>query len=168
MAEVLGIAAASAQFAELGFKLVKFAKAVYDQAQNAPEDIQKWLTEIEQLKELVADVESCPTLQTGSMASILENCAVNCQELCKILEGITFSADQPLHLRTWKGVVGMAKEKDISGLFGQLERAKTMLAVKIGMESLYVLFPTGSWSWQTATLHCLWYSEPQAVSPTWN
>lgn len=47
MSEVLGIVAASAQFAEIGFKFVKFAKAVYDQIQNAPEDVQKWLIEIE-------------------------------------------------------------------------------------------------------------------------
>ncbi|KAH6974146.1 hypothetical protein BKA56DRAFT_619096 [Ilyonectria sp. MPI-CAGE-AT-0026] len=55
MSEVLGIVAASTQFVELGFKFFKFAKAVYDQVQNASEYVQKWLVEIEQLKELVAD-----------------------------------------------------------------------------------------------------------------
>lgn len=56
--QVLGTVVASAQFAELGFKFFKFVKAVYDQIQNASEDVQKWLVEIEQLKELVADVEA--------------------------------------------------------------------------------------------------------------
>lgn len=64
MAEALGIAAAAAQFAELAFKIVKTGKDIYDQLQNAPEQVRKWLEQIDGLQNIVSNIKVAQSFKT--------------------------------------------------------------------------------------------------------
>ncbi|KAH7161699.1 hypothetical protein EDB81DRAFT_880016 [Dactylonectria macrodidyma] len=133
MAEVFGVAAAAAQFAGLSITIIKTAKAIHDKLKDS--DIQERLHEIEDLQKLIAEVKRYPELQNPETASILENCVKNSDKLCRTLEGVRISADDPLAQRTWKAIVGSMKDDEINALFDRLETAKTTLGAKIGLET---------------------------------
>ncbi|KAH7137336.1 hypothetical protein B0J13DRAFT_77389 [Dactylonectria estremocensis] len=131
MAEAVGVAAAAAQFAELAFKIVKAGRDIYDQLQNAPEQISKSLGQIDMLRNIVSDIENCPELQTKEVERILEGCMSKGQELHDALSKIHFSLDDPLSQRTWKAVIGKTRETELRNLFEELEHNKSTLIARI-------------------------------------
>ncbi|KAH7133696.1 hypothetical protein EDB81DRAFT_949989 [Dactylonectria macrodidyma] len=136
MAEALGIAAAAAQFAGLALKIAKTGKDIYDQLQNVPEQVPKWLEQIDGLQSIVSNIKSCPELQTDNVGLLLKSCVSTSEELLRSLNGLHFSADDPLGQRTWKAVVGKTKETELRNLFEEIERIKSALGLEIDVENL--------------------------------
>ncbi|KAH8645893.1 hypothetical protein BGZ61DRAFT_377072 [Ilyonectria robusta] len=136
MAEVLGIAAAAAQFAGLALKIAKTGKDIYDQLQNVPEQVPKWLQQIDGLRAIVSNIESCPELQTPEVGFLMRSCLSTSQQLHGTLDELHFSANDPLVQRTWRAVIGKTKETELRNFFEELERIKSALTLEIGVENL--------------------------------
>lgn len=98
-AELLGVAAAAAQFAEVAFKTAKFIKAVVDEIQDAPGRIRQEAGRIENLASLAAQIKTTKSLQTGDVGEILTRCESYIQELQTLLQKISFEHDD-----TWRKI----------------------------------------------------------------
>ncbi|KAF4630008.1 hypothetical protein G7Y89_g8133 [Cudoniella acicularis] len=127
---ILGAASAAAQLAESGAKIIKFACEVYKQYQN-PEEIRQHLVQIERIIDLARLVERNPALGTPSTESILKTCVTYTQEFQHTLQKIAVGVADSRLIRLKKGYSAIAKEKEITQLFANLEREKSSLLICI-------------------------------------
>jgi hypothetical protein len=129
---VLGAAAASAQFASQGIKLVKFLWEVYSQMNSAPEYIHCQIIQIEQLLSLSKLFLENISLHNDSVASILGSCLLRAQEFHAIQMKLSGS-DRNGRLKQLRTTFkSLMMEKYIMKLFECLERDKctSMLCIQ--------------------------------------
>ncbi|KAF4977688.1 hypothetical protein FZEAL_5829 [Fusarium zealandicum] len=138
MAEVVGIIAATGQFIQQGPKLYQLVTDLRDKLKDSPAELISWREDIQTLNVLVADLEKYPTLQTESVKITIVKYRATTAALVHILQSLEFSPKAPLTHRTWKAIGGLNREKEISGLFLEIERMKTSLILAINTVSMQV------------------------------
>ncbi|KAH8808657.1 ankyrin repeat-containing domain protein [Xylogone sp. PMI_703] len=131
--EVLGAVAAAGQFLEQGITLVKLVRALYDQVQNAPEELSQRCEELRDFNSIVADIKSKQRLQTTEIAAIICRATERGEQLTALLGSISFEPDANIGKKTWKALVGLNLEKDIFNLLADLEREKSSLQLRINL-----------------------------------
>ncbi|CAM1507445.1 Fc.00g070860.m01.CDS01 [Cosmosporella sp. VM-42] len=137
MAEVVGLVAAAGQFVEQSIKIIKFSKALYDKVQGAPEELQKWRQEIEEVQKLVTSIEDSPALRgSETTKASIDRCNSVSNELQAIFTELDFEETDALGRKTWKAIGGLAKESEIRRLFEEIERLKSTLNTQIGVANL--------------------------------
>ena len=121
MAEVVGVVAAAGQFIQQSNKIVLFIKAVHGKVQDAPAELKVWRQEIEELEKLVSNVRDSPALQVcvRYLASLIS------------MQLIGFGGRHGRLSGAWR-----RKEKEIHGLFSQIERFKLTLNTQIAVVNL--------------------------------
>lgn len=132
-AELLGVAAAAAQFAEVAFKTAEFIKAVVDKVQDAPGRMRQEVGRIESLASLAAQIKTTKTLQTEDVGKILTRCESYIKELQTLLQKISFEHDDSWRKKTWKAVCGLQEEEDIMKLFTVLHHEHSTLDTHINL-----------------------------------
>ncbi|KAK1252172.1 hypothetical protein MKX08_003359 [Trichoderma sp. CBMAI-0020] len=134
-AEILGVAAAAEQFVEVASKTAKFIKAVFDQIQDAPDQISRETGRIETLTSLAKQIKTTKSLQTEDIKRILIRCEGYMQELQEVLEKISFEPNDALRKKTWKAISGLQEEKDIMKLFTVLHQEYSTLDTHINLRT---------------------------------
>jgi hypothetical protein len=132
MAEV-GIAAAAAQFIDLGGRLVTALSRVIFDLRDAPERVNTLQVEVQQLLELVRITQSNITIaakfNSSIDASILPDAIEKVQRLQQILDDLCAGPNSNLAIRTLSAIRTVKKEKEIDQLCKGLERQKTSLLI---------------------------------------
>lgn len=135
MAEALGVLGATAaafQIAQQCMDIAKMIASLYHKIHDAPNSIHSQILLVNQLIAITRSIERNKSLQTDLMASALTTCSKTTQQLSDELSKISTSAGDGRVRRVWKGLVGLTVEEKLQGLFDQLEREKSSLAVLIG------------------------------------
>ncbi|KAM0518966.1 hypothetical protein ACHAPE_003957 [Trichoderma viride] len=134
-AELLGVAAAAAQFAEVAFKTAKFIKVVVDEIQDAPDRLRQEAGRIESFASLAAQIKTTKSLQTEDVGTILNRCESCIQELQTLLQKISFKHDDTWRKKTWKAVCGLQEAEDIIKLFTVLHQEYSTLDTHINLRT---------------------------------
>ncbi|KFY21157.1 hypothetical protein V491_03116 [Pseudogymnoascus sp. VKM F-3775] len=131
--EVLGAAAAADQLIKEAFKLVQLIRSIRDKYQGAPKEIEAWRQEIEDLSELIKRIEALPTLDGYDIYATLESCKTTCHDLIGIFSGLDFATGDPRLLKTWMAIKGIDQEPTVRKHFGEIQRLKGTLLLKINV-----------------------------------
>lgn len=127
----LGAAAAASQLLQQGFQITKFICELYSKIQDAPESIRKQVMQIEQLIDLARLVIQNPSLQTASVASLLNTCVRSAAEVQGLLKKVSVTTKDGQLKKVQKALTAVMKEKEILALFNHLEREKSSLTLCI-------------------------------------
>lgn len=136
--EIVGAVAAGCQFAEHLITVGKLIHAVYNQVQDGPAEILQRFQELETFGDIVEQVNSIEPLQTDIAKEIFSRCDRHTHQLTGIFHNIHPATTASLRQRTWKGIVGVAKEEEILKILSTLEREKASLQLHIDAINTYV------------------------------
>jgi len=128
---ILGAAAAASQFVEFGLEIIAFVSSLYSKIRDAPDLICKRSDQLHNLIDIAKQIKDTPSLQTDTTAAILCHCIGESKELLDILRKISATTGDGIVKKAWKAVDGVAKEKRILDILGDLERQKTLLMLDI-------------------------------------
>lgn len=138
--EIVGAVAVGCQFVEQLVTVGKLIFSVYNQLQDGPAQILQRLQELQTFSDIVKQVKSTESLQTDIAKDIFLRCDKHTSQLIAIFESISSATSSAsLSHRTWKAIVGVAKEDDILKIFLTLEREKSALQLHIDALNTYVL-----------------------------
>ncbi|KAL7783921.1 ankyrin repeat-containing domain protein [Trichoderma afarasin] len=136
--EIIGVVAAAEQFAEVVFKTIKLAKSVANQIQDGPGQIQQNIERLESLASLAKRIQNTKSLQTEDVDKILIRCECHMQSLQDLLQKISFESHDSMKKKTWRAIIGLKEEGDISKLFGILDQEYILLNTQISLCTLAV------------------------------
>lgn len=125
----LGAAAAALQLVELGAKIIKSSYELYSAIQEAPEQTQKRLIQIQQLIDISSLISKNAALQKDTVASVLGTCLKYAREFYGMLIKVKVSEGDGWVKRKRKAVEAVMKEKRLGELFVNLEREKVTLVL---------------------------------------
>ena len=132
MAE-LAVAAAAAQFIDLGGSILSSLSKIIAECRDAPHRISTLRGEVQQLTELVRITQSNAAVAAVFNASInkevLSDTIAKAQRLQRLLEGLHVESDKSLAVRTWAAIRTVKKEKELEVLCEGLERQKSNLLI---------------------------------------
>ncbi len=117
---VLGALAATAQLAEQMIKVSGLIHELYTNIQQAAKIIGSRMLAVNRLISISRLIMTNAALQTDAIASVLATCLETAQKIKSLLEKIKGN-------RLKQAVLVMAKEKEVIGLFEELEKAKSSL-----------------------------------------
>jgi len=138
--EIVGAVAVGFQFVEQLVTVGKLIFSVYNQLQDGPAQILQRLQELQTFSDIVKQVKSTESLQTDITKDIFHRCDKHTRQLIAIFKNISSATSSAsLSHRTWKAIVGVAKEDDILKIFVTLEREKSALQLHIDALNTYVL-----------------------------
>ncbi|CAM1509880.1 Fc.00g002150.m01.CDS01 [Cosmosporella sp. VM-42] len=129
--EVLGAVAAAGQFVEQGSKIVKLAKSVYGQFQDAPEQVQQRLERLEDFIAIAERIRQTKALQTTETERILNRCQADTVQLRSKLEATKFKSDDPFRKKAKKAISGVMEEDDVLKLFDTLDKELSPLGLHV-------------------------------------
>lgn len=112
-------------------RLTKALYQLYAKTRDAPELVQKQITQIEQLIDLSRLIIQNPSLQKDSVASVLSTCLKSAYEFQEVLRRISATEDDGRFEKARKAFSAVMKEKDIAQSFDDLERGKSSLILCI-------------------------------------
>ena len=132
MAE-LAVAAAAAQFIDLGGSILSSLSKIIAEFRDAPHRISTLREEVQQLTELVRITQSNPEVAAVFNASIdkevLSDTIGKAQRLQRLLEGLHVESDEGLARRTWAAIRTIKKDRDLEVLWKALEGQKSNLLI---------------------------------------
>lgn len=131
--EIIGVVAAAEQFAEVVFKTIKLVKSVTDQIQNAPDQMRQKIRRLESLASLAKQIQNTKALQTEDVDKILKRCECHVQSLQDLLKKISFESHDSMIKKTWRAIIGLKEETDISKLFDILDQEYILLNTLINL-----------------------------------
>jgi hypothetical protein len=127
---ILSAVSASSQIAE---HLIAASLAIYNfclKIQRAPQSIRKQIMHVEQLTSIARLIIQNPGLQTDSVASVLETCLREVEELRRLLEK-SLASERSHVIKFQKAFFAVMNEKKVIALFQRLEREKVSLTLCI-------------------------------------
>lgn len=157
---LLGAAAAAAQFAEVGFRIICRGSALIKKFRDRPKCLERALSQVQHLlflAELTTEngrrIPTAETLLTHQIAtnnlsttaatstlpgleSIWKDCAVQARILDEILQSTLKAIEERAFLRSWKNLGKLGRLDEIDRALDDLERHKTLLNLWLGQESL--------------------------------
>ena len=132
MAE-LAIAAAAAQFIDLGGSILSSLSKIIAECRDAPHRISTLRGEVQQLIELVRITQSnagaAAVFNTSFDKEVLSDTIGTAQRLHRLLGELPVDSDKGLAVRTWAAIRTMQKDRELSFLCEGLERQKTNLSI---------------------------------------
>ena len=132
MAE-LAVAAAAAQFIDLGGSILASLSKIVAEFRDAPRRINTLHGEVQQLIELVRITQSNPEVAAVFNASIdkevLSDTIGKAQRLQRLLEGLHVEPSTGLAVRTWASIRTVKKDRELEVLCEGLERQKSNLLI---------------------------------------
>ena len=139
MAE-LAVAAAAAQFIDLGGSILSSLSKVIAECRDAPHRISTLRGEVRQLIKLVQITQSNATVAAVFNASIdrelLFDTIGKAQRLQRLLGELHVDLDKGLAVRTWAAIRTVKKDRELDFLCEGLERQKTSLLIWFGNHNL--------------------------------
>jgi hypothetical protein len=117
---VLGAVAAAAQLAEQVIKVSSLIYELYTNIQQASKIIGSRMLAVDRLISISKLIMSNSALQTDAIALVLGTCLNTAQKLKSVLEKMKGN-------RLKQALLVMSKEKEVVGLFDELEKAKSSL-----------------------------------------
>ncbi|KAI5462798.1 hypothetical protein BGZ63DRAFT_402159 [Mariannaea sp. PMI_226] len=130
--EAIGAIAAAGQFVEQGSKIIRLAKSIYDQFQDAPEQVQQRLERLEDLISIAERIRQTKALQTAETERILDRCQAHAAQLQLRLEATSFKGDDPFGKKAKRAIRGVMEEEDVLQLFDTLDKELGPLGVHLG------------------------------------
>ena len=116
MAE-LAVAAAAAQFIDLGGNILSSLSKIIAEFRDAPHRISTLRREVQQLIELVEIIQShaevAAVFNTSIDIEILSDTIGKAQRLQRLLEGLRIESDKGLAVRTWAAVRTVKKDREL-------------------------------------------------------
>lgn len=159
MAEVLallGAAAAAAQFAEIGFKVVYKCSVLVKESREYPEFLQRTRNEMHHLlclAKVATENTDTPEVQPATsesqqpqsandqrsvqLESIWEDCSRQAEIIDTALQSLTREIEIRGIIGQWKKIRLQPRIHDIEEALGEVERCKTTLGLYLGNEPLY-------------------------------
>jgi hypothetical protein len=134
--EVVGAVAAAGQFTEQLITVGKLIRSVQQQMRDGPAETLQRLQELETFRGIVEQIRAIDPLQTKAAGDMFVRCEGYVQQLTTIFQDINSDAKDSLTRRTWKAVVGVAREEDILKLLSALEREKASLQLHINAANM--------------------------------
>ena len=132
MAE-LAVAAAAAQFIDLGGSVLSSLSKIIAECRDAPHRISTLRGEVHQLTNLVRITQSSAAVAAVFNASIdreiLSDIIGKAQRLQRLLEGLHVESDKGLAVRTWAALRTVKKDRELEVLCEGLERQKSNLLI---------------------------------------
>ena len=139
MAE-LAVAAAAAQFIDLGGSIISSLSNIIDEFRDAPHRISTLRGEVQQLIELVRITQSNAEVAAVFNASIdievLSDTKRKAQRLQRLLEGLHVESSKGLAVRTWAAIRTVKKDRKLEVLCKALERQKSNLLIWFAKHNL--------------------------------
>ncbi|KAH8655008.1 hypothetical protein BGZ60DRAFT_435416 [Tricladium varicosporioides] len=160
MAEAIalfGAVAAGVQCAQVGVQILILGSSLRSKLQDAPDQVQRWVGQIEQLVALAeiikrSEVDLSPLsfqLQPPSSAAsrttgnwiktALLECTSQAQTLRDILKDMLQEVDDGKRENLWKKLLTVKREQRIMSALQEIERQKSMLNMWLGMNNLHHL-----------------------------
>lgn len=154
---LLGAAAAAAQFAEIGFKVVYKCSVLVKESREYPEFLQRTRNEMHHLLCLVKvateSTDSPPEVQpatdenqklqsandrrSAQLESIWKDCSRQAEVIDTALQSMTREIETRGIIGQWKKLRMHPRIHGVEKALGELERCKTTLGLFLGNESLY-------------------------------
>ena len=132
MAE-LAVAAAAAQFIDLGGSILSSLSKIIAECRDAPHRISTLRGEVQQLIKLVQITQSNAAVAAVFNASIdrelLLDTIGKAQRLQRLLGELHVDSDKGLAVRTWAAIRTVKKDRELEALCEGLERQKTNLLI---------------------------------------
>ena len=132
MAE-LAVAAAAAQFIDLGGSILSSLSKIVAEFRDAPHRISTLRGEVQQLTELVRITQSNAEVAAVFNASIdkevLSDTIGKAQRLQRLLEGLHVEPSKGLAVRTWAAIRTVKKDNELEMLCVGLQRQKSNLLI---------------------------------------
>ncbi len=132
MAE-LAVAAAAAQFIDLGGNVLSSLSKIIAEFRDAPHRISTLRGEVQQLTELVRITQSNAAVAAVFNASIdreiLSDTIGKAQRLQRLLDGLHVESDKGLAVRTWAALRTVKKDRELEILYEGFERQKSNLLI---------------------------------------
>jgi hypothetical protein len=148
MAEVialLGATAAGLQCAEVGVQILMLGLSLRSKLQDAPDQVKRWLTQIEQLVALAelirSDTDLLPcSARTAAVATWIETAILECTGQAQTLKGVfkdmLQEVDDGKGKKIWKSILTVKRETRIASILQEIERQKSMLGMWLGQNNL--------------------------------
>lgn len=145
--EIVGLIAATAQFADLGAKALRGLSSLISSLRDVPSRIESAATALKNFVDLSqtlrAHFETLPaaavseTTQT-QIRDTFNACASETCAITNILEEITTKSSDNKLAMTWKRLVGVKHERDILERCDRLERYKSSLVLLLEDRALFL------------------------------
>ena len=139
MAE-LAVAAAAAQFIDLGGSILSSLSKIIAECRDAPHRISTLRGEVQQLIELVRVSQSNAAVAAVFNASIdnevLSDTIRKAQQLQRLLAELHVDLDKGLVVRSWAAIRTVKKDSELDSLREGLERQKASLLIWFGNHNL--------------------------------
>ncbi|KAL7964970.1 ankyrin repeat-containing domain protein [Trichoderma sp. SZMC 28014] len=132
-AEIIGVVAASEQFAEVLFRTIKLAKSVIDQIKDAPGRIQQQTGRLESFASLHQQIQGIQALQTDDIRKILVRCEIHAQSLHNVLQKTLIERNDSIMRKTWKAIFTLKEEENVMNLFISLDQEYAILDTYINL-----------------------------------
>lgn len=126
---VLGAVSAASQLADQGLKITIFLCQLGSQIRGARKSTHKRVEQVEQLVSIAKQIISNPSLQTDTMASILQTGLMEIRKLEKLLRNLVISAKHSTPVKLIRSLKAAMKEKEINSYFDNIERIKGLLSL---------------------------------------
>ncbi|KAL6868855.1 hypothetical protein ACO1O0_000178 [Amphichorda felina] len=133
--EAVGGVAATIQLFEVALKLANVIRSVSDKIQEGPEELERWISQIESLRHVLETVEKLPALADPANEPVMQGCRGVCTNLLAIFDGLEVCSGDGLRKKTWKAIKGLDQEEAIRKRFEELERFKATLILMIQVYS---------------------------------
>lgn len=129
--EAVGGVAATIQLFEVALKLANVIRSVSDKIQEGPEELERWISQIESLRHVLETMEKSPALADPANEPVIQGCRGVCTNLLAIFDGLEVCSGDGLRKKTWKAIKGLDQEEAIRKRFEELERFKATLILMI-------------------------------------
>lgn len=126
---ILGAMAAASQLAEEGLQITLFLCQLGSKIRGARDLTNRRVKQVEQLIIIARQIISNPSLQTETMASILQACLEETRKLDKLLRKLAVSSRHSKSIRFTRSLKAVIKKKEINAHFESLERIKGLLGL---------------------------------------
>lgn len=136
MADVVGVTAAAFQFGEISFKAVRLINDVRNKIRDSPRELESLQQEISTVRALIDRIERSPALKDIDISQETEGCTASCTKVLEALQGLHFEPSDNIAKKTWVAIGGLRKQEEISNLLHELQRHKSTLDSRIGIEHL--------------------------------
>jgi hypothetical protein len=128
--EVVGIIASAAQLAQYGLLFIGFLSATHEKIRDAPGEIEQHLSQIHQLLGIIDYIQQSTSPQNPIVLTNLDFIHRQAKQLADVLNRILRRYRKSSIKFYWQIVRGR-EEKQISAIFGNLEKTKSALTLYV-------------------------------------
>lgn len=145
-AEIVGLAAAATQFADIGWRVFLGLSKICSDLRHAPQSVRDATLQVQQTVEVIELLRSetsttafPSTRSQASIAALIKDALSQAIGLEALLDGLTSQAGEQRAKRAWRSVVTVKKEDEIGQRCQKLDAIKNTITVWIGQENLSLL-----------------------------